>query len=658
MTDKILQKLRENNPFSSTSSPLPWNNMNPDLQNLNRETSDEIEQLIRQKRLKPDVPLGGLILGEAGSGKTHMLTRILRKLRSNAQLAVFVAVRAFTDPGSVTQHLLSEIFNSLKLIHSNSRSQFDMIMSEFMNAYREHRINDGFESIENLDLRSYIRKDIPRLDRNFLKCLLLYMSANHEGTKADILDWLCGKLSDDDSLNLGLTSRNTEMMTNAKLEQEAENILISLGLVLGYAKVPMIICFDQLDGIRDKEEPRKLISAWGNVVSLFMNDLSGILPLCFMRAQTWNDVFLPVLDEAVVQRIKSNTMIMRECSVKQAEQLIHDRITASFSEDSEEIYNWIISRLSITKGISPRDVIEIANRVITSSGTNIDEPKEITKIITEAFYDEYKKIQAVPLAWPPNAEQLTLALEVWLSSLEGFSVDKAKGKYIKLQGIHGDKKFAFIIVIPKSHVTATNALKEGLKFLDEYPGSFCFYVLEEKSHKKTWKKFAEKLAEFENAGGFTARLTEDSRINWYALTALINRVDNGDVNIYSSASSRTATRKDILDFVRTLTLIDSQALRFSPASITYAHPSKPDSKSKPETKIYFDDKLFSATLSSVITASPMKILAVDKAAELLSQRGINAGRNEVISFVRNHPESFRTFTSKNHDILITLEGRN
>gem|GEM_PF-4152453 len=186
--------------------------------------------------------------------------------------------------------------------------------------------------------------------------------------------------------------------------------------------------------------------------------------------------------------------------------------------------------------------------------------------------------------------------------------------------------------------------------MDEYPGSFCFYVLEEKSHKKTWKKFAEKLAEFEHAGGFTARLTEDSRINWYALTALINRVDNGDVNIYSSASSRTATRKDILDFVRTLTLIDSQALRFSPATITYAHPSKP------EPKIYFDDKLFSATLSSLITASPMKILAVDKAAELLSQRGINAGRNEVISFVRN--QSFRTFTSKNHDILITLEGRN
>ena len=111
MTDNntILKKLRENNPFSSPASPLPWVNKNPDLQNLNRQTSDRIEQLIRKKCLEPSVPLAGLILGEAGSGKTHMLTRILRRMRSNAQPAVFAAIRTFRDAESVTQHILSEI---------------------------------------------------------------------------------------------------------------------------------------------------------------------------------------------------------------------------------------------------------------------------------------------------------------------------------------------------------------------------------------------------------------------------------------------------------------------------------------------------------------------------------------------------------------------
>ena len=103
--------------------------------------------------------------------------------------------------------------------------------------------------------------------------------------------------------------------------------------------------------------------------------------------------------------------------------------------------------------------------------------------------------------------------------------------------------------------------------------------------------------------------------------------------------------------MRTLKLIDSQALRFSPAAVKYVQPSE---KSE---RVYFDDKLFSDTLSSVITASPMKILAVDKAADLLSQRGIKAGRNEIISFVRNHSERFRTYSSKN-DTLITISGSN
>ena len=651
MSDNIIQKLRENNPFSSHASPLPWNNTNPDLQNLNRETSDEIEQLIRKKRREPAVPLAGLILGEAGAGKTHMLTRILRRLRNNAQPAVFVAVRALTNPESAAQHILSEIFSSMMLVHSNGHSQFDMITGEFMNAYRERRREDGFDSIENLDLRVYIKKDIPNLSSNFLKCLLMYMSTSDEGVKIDILEWLRTGLDDEDSLRLGLPSRNPEAMTNAKREQDAENILISLGLVLGYAKVPMIICFDQLDVMKDKDNRRELITAWGNVVSLLMNDLSGILPLCFVRAEIWNQIFIPVLDDAVEQRIKSNTMTMKTCSVEQAEQLIRSRITASFTEGVDEICNWLVSRMHITQEYSPRQVIELANRIITSPDTPANEPEEIKKVIASAFNDEYKKVQAAQVAWPPNADHLALALELWLSSLEGFTVSKGKGKYIRIHGVHGAKKFAFIIVIPRSHVTATNGVKEGLKFLKEYPGSFCCYVLEEKVHKPTWKKFAETLREFEREGGFVARLTIDSRVNWYALTALINRIDNGDVNIYASSRSRPATRSDILPFIRSIRLIDSDALKFPPATLTHTPDPKPASP-KPTQQTYHDEKLVTDTLKSIISASPMKILAVDKAVELLSQRKISLGRNEILAFVRNS-SMFRTYSTKS-DTLITI----
>ena len=661
----ILQKLRENNPFSSHASPLPWENTNPDLQNLNHETSDRIEQLIKKKRLEPSVPLAGLILGEAGAGKTHMLTRILRRLRSNAHLAVFAAVKAFHDPESVIQNIFSEILNSLKLDHSKGHSQFDLVMSEFMNSYRERRRKDGFSSIENLDLQAYIKKDIKGLGKNFLKCLMLYMSASDESVKIDILDWLREGLDDEDSLRLGLPSRNTDSMTVAGREQDAANMLVSLGHVLSYARVPLVLCFDQLDGMKDAEDARKLISAWGNAVALLMNDLHGVIPLFFVRAEIWNQIFIPILDEAIVQRM-SIPMQMYPCSVEQAKQLVHDRIKAAFGKGSEEIYSWLISRMPITQEYSPRQVIELANRVINSSdGSNPKkEQEEIKKTIMEAYNDEYKKIQAIPLSWPPNSDHLTLALEEWLKTREGFTVKRTAGKYITLQGIHGNTKFAFIVITAKGHSTVSAAIKAGMSFMKEYPGSECFYISEKRTHKETWRQANENLRKFVEQGGHSVMLDEESRVLWYALTALINKVNNGDVNIYSSSSPRPATRKDILPFVKTMKLIDSKALDFSPVSITYIPPEpektqngqSPTGKTQGQPEPYIDDKLFSDTLTSLIIKSPMKILAVDKAADLLSERGIKAGRNEIIAFVKNHSEHFKTYSTRN-DTLITIEEK-
>ena len=75
---------------------------------------------------------------------------------------------------------------------------------------------------------------------------------------------------------------------------------------------------------------------------------------------------------------------------------------------------------------------------------------------------------------------------------------------------------------------------------------------------------------------------------------------------------------------------------------------------KNSPKVYYDSKLFADTLRNIITASPVKILTADKAAALLTQRGIKANRNEVISFVKSNSEDFRTYRSKSGEILITI----
>ena len=217
--NRILKLIRENNPFMSSSSPLPWDNKNPDLPQLNREISEEIEQLMRHKRREPDLPLVGVIFGEAGSGKTHMLTRILRRLRSSGMFAIFVTVRAFRDPETVTQQLLSEIFISLKQIHSNNRTQFDILISQLMDLYNEHRRNDDFPVPDNADMRIYLAHDMPDVDKKFLRGIISYINTSDPLAQFEILDWLSIGLDDEDSMRLGLPSRNLETMTNARREQ-------------------------------------------------------------------------------------------------------------------------------------------------------------------------------------------------------------------------------------------------------------------------------------------------------------------------------------------------------------------------------------------------------------------------------------------------------
>ncbi|MBQ7560904.1 MAG: hypothetical protein IJS99_03585 [Synergistaceae bacterium] len=674
--DLILKQLRENNPFESSASPVPWENMNPDLQQLNRSASEEIEQLIRHKRREPSMPLAGLILGESGSGKTHMLTRILRRLRTNSRPAIFVTVRAFRDPESVTQDLLSEIFISLLQIHSSNKSQFDMLVNEVLSSYRERRINDGFASIDKIDMRIYLARDMPGLDKNVLKCILLYAGTTDENMRALIIDWLREGLDEEDSLKLGLPSRDINSMTDAKKESAAEKILISLGLLLAYAHVPMIVCFDQLDSMNGNQE---LIFAFGNIIHLLSDNLVGILPLCFMKPDIWNVKIKPCLNSSVYQRLEHHKITMGECSISQAQQLIRERIAFAFcdkdSETQEKFYQFLIDRVKLKNGFSPRMVIELANRAIfrdeapnqdstqtqtqnqtqTQSQTQesqqdtqilLDLPgnnkyeKEIFMTLKGVFNDECNKIKRDVKSWPPNADLLALSLRVWLSSHENFKVSRGSSKHLKVFAEFNNKKFAFFIVTGNNNLSHSNALKQGINFLNEY---ICYYISEAQLHKSTWKQVAKLLQEFQDAGGKVLLINKFTRVEWYGLAALINRVDNGDVNIYPSTGARAATRDDIKIFVRSLNLLNINL---------------PKSQSQTQTPEKTESQVpasFESVLIEIVNASPMKLISINKSLEFLAARDHVISRPEFMNFLQSN-NKFRLFNSRD-DILITMADR-
>ncbi|MBQ4470046.1 MAG: ATP-binding protein [Synergistaceae bacterium] len=657
----IIKELRENNPFMSSASPLPWNNTTPDLVQLNRVASEEIESLILQKRRQPSVPLAGLILGEPGSGKTHMLTRMLRKLRLHAKLAIFVTVRTFLDPESVRHHLLSEILISLTQFHSANKSQFDMLVNEVLESFREQRLNDGFTDISKIDPKIYMARDMPGIDKRVLKCLSIYSGTTDKNVKWSVLEWLREGLDDEDSHNLGLPVRDVNSMSVPARESEAEKILVSLGLLLAYAKVPMIVCFDQLDAMKDRE----LIQAWGSVINLLMNDLSGVLPLCFVKFTIWNDILKPNLDPSVYQRLEHHRIIMKECSLDQAKLLIYDRIAASFRDSANEKYNWLISRLGDTlkPGFSPRMVIELANKVIftddkpdttstsgrkpklkSESGSGSSSESEIFKTIRNVYNEECRKIKAQPSSWPPSAENLTLALSTWLDARENFEVtSENKRGHLKIQGEADGKKYSFFIVTPKVHSASLKALNQAIRILKSSSENKCFYIAD--THKKTWNKVGNLTDEFIDNGGHAYILDKDSRIDWYGLAALVNRIDNGDVDLFLDSGHRTATRDDIREFVRSLKLLDTGGGSDVNAGVSKAQTHR--------TKLSIDPNILGRSLLTILNKSPMRMISINKAMENLSKNSIQISESDLAAFLKANPERFKLFSSKS-DMIISL----
>lgn len=663
----ILEKLRENNPFASLSDPLPWSNKNPILNQLNLEVLENIGQLIRDKRREPVNPVSGLIIGQPGSGKTHMLMRILQRLRSKETFAILVTIGTFRVPELITEELLHNIFTSFKHQHSKGRSQFDMLAGEVMNAYKERRRDDGYDDLSKLDTRVYLAKDMPELDRNFLRGFLLYTETEDEAVKFNVLEWLEHGLDDEESQRLGLPLRNMDSMSDAKRESTAEKTLLSIGYLLSYAKIPMIICFDQLDFLCGN---KPLIHAWGNLISLLINEVQGVLPLCFLNPATWAIDLIPELPSPVIQRLEGNSLIMKACTTSQAYQLIRDRIASVLNneEDTEEIYQWLTGKMrsSISPGTSPRRIIQQVNRIITGNDTEIlNDEQEILRTIREAYEEEYRKVESDPEDWPPNADNLTLTLELWLESHKEFELVKGDGKYIRLMGNYGHEKFAFIVCARRNSSSSCAAFRRGNDFFSVCPSGKCFYITEDRTNKSTWRKVKELRDIFMSSGGHVIMLDKDTRINWYALTALINRADNGDVNLYLLSGSRAASRDDLKNFIRTIELIpgifsdkSEQAVKTPERMHEGGNEGKNEGGNEDgHEKTVIEPDVLLVNLKSILKSSAMNMIAMNRAIEMLSRRKIIVTREELISFLKNDTGTFKTYASAN-DTLIALNDKN
>ena len=146
-------------------------------------------------------------------------------------------------------------------------------------------------------------------------------------------------------------------------------------------------------------------------------------------------------------------------------------------------------------------------------------------------------------------------------------------------------------------------------------------------------------------------LDDESRIRWYALTALINRIDNGDVNLYLKSGNRPATRGDIKKFAqKNIKLVDF------PFDVEVNVDNEEINRTNENFELKnsnINEELIFNILSGILSASPMKMQSVKRSCELLAQRGINITEEKLISFLKRE-KAFKIYQNDVDDPIVTL----
>jgi len=653
----IREQLFQNNPFFSGTAIDPWENEDPDLVSLNHSAYEHICGLIRATYQNPSESLAGLVLGNSGMGKTHLLKRLLNYTRHNSMSAIFASVRPFLDPLRPKRHLLSEIVINLARVEtpresSNARlkiSQFEYLVAKIIEEYRKK--NPNSKGFRFQDWRDHFQRSCPGIHGYLLSAIFHY---RHPKKQDLILNWLEGRVHEDHVSIMHFPDRAS--MDDLALEAEAHNIIVSLGMLLKYCGMSMVICFDQLDGMKDK----RLIDAFGDAVQLLINEVNSMLPLAFIRMDTWTERFYNKLDSAVIERLRGNVIRLWGCTVVQAGELIKERIRHRFKNDGvEEKFQWLMKQLSgkLKENDSPREVIYLANRAITQIELPVPSIIELTdEDIIETFKVEYHherdKVALDFDKWQPDAERMLLALTTYLKNRPEYdTLQPSPDKFISLVGKRREPNgeeidCAFIINTAEHPRTIQASFDRGVKFLHEHPKGCCYYISDARCtfrDKTRWIKVHEVKETFDNLRGNTLFLDIHQAVTWYGLTSLIFKLEEGNITLRTSTGPRAATEKDFEIYMKN----GFNEKFLDPAD----QNSSNEQNEQKKQKSLLDEVQLEKKMTSILKQAPMRLMLATLLLGKLQKDGENVTYELLLEFIGKRREVFIKYQSGDGSLI-------
>ncbi|HQP34319.1 MAG TPA: hypothetical protein PLI95_04045 [Polyangiaceae bacterium] len=294
----------------------PWSVDFIDVPSINAHASDAIASRIEEKpgqaHAGPDHLRSSsvLVLGPAGSGKTHLFARLRKRF---GPAASFVLVRPEIGLSMAPRHMLAAIIDSLhRRCHGLETRQIEAVVGSLLSAVHQTDRRYPMLRIEELrneaDLRATLEEVIAalesrydELDARYLEKLLLFPFASPVDRRA-LLAWLSGRELDDTQLKrLGLAG--------ALADSEVIPALRTLAVAAAFG-APIVVAFDQLENLVDGDDGNDRIHAHARLVSELFDSVRGLVIVQMALDAEWHQRISPVLSQSERDRLEARKLAL------------------------------------------------------------------------------------------------------------------------------------------------------------------------------------------------------------------------------------------------------------------------------------------------------------------------------------------------------------
>ncbi|KST63744.1 P-loop NTPase fold protein [Mastigocoleus testarum] len=314
LSEDLINAIKNHNPFEGrlvVKSRDIWGTGFPDVSSLNAHASDAVYGAIDKIRNGRRQVVGITITAEKGLGKSHLISRIRRRLQ-NDRSALFVYMSQVGDLNGIKAEFLRNLANSLKEVGSQGVSQWRELATALINeAYNKKQsytpeqmvstFAELFQKNPNVidtfsDKVLEIKPDIENPD---IITAILWTLSSSPRYQLNAIKWLAGgelPQSRADAMGLSNPSKKNR-------EAEAFNTVRQiLDLISDYK--PIVICFDELDVAECNDagfSKSQVVASLGK--DLYNSIKRGVL-LTAMYPETWKDQVRSLsYAEAIVDRI-------------------------------------------------------------------------------------------------------------------------------------------------------------------------------------------------------------------------------------------------------------------------------------------------------------------------------------------------------------------